>query len=319
MSASTPQIAALITYHNEGARLARCVQSMLAQVPPLAEILIHDDASTVRPEAFVPADPRIRIVRSETNIGPARGRNRLLAESRSRFLHWHDADDWLLPGWNAQVEAAFAAGAELVYCQMRAVDSDGALLTDNVLRLDALRTAADPVPVAMRYSLMVSSMALDRALLERSGPWPEQYEQSEDYAFNLMLLLQRPRLAVIGQPLVMVDWGTHNRSNDVARVYADSFRVVDAMAAAYPQYRAEGAEVVAEQAAVSWRKGHPDVAVQGFALAHRLGPPRFCHFPAWYRRLAAWLGQSAVERLTAWYRRFFPENWRARMQRWRHR
>lgn len=308
-------IAALITYCNEGPKLSRCLQSMLAQHPPLAEILIHDDASSLRPEPFLPQDPRIRVLRSAQNVGPARGRNLLLAASRARYLHWHDADDWLLPGWSAAMTAAFASGAELVYCQMRAVDNAGAPLTDAVLQLDALRRADDPVVVALRHSLMVSSMALDRALLERSGPWPEQYTQSEDYAFHLALLRAVPRLALLDRPLVMVDWGTHNRSNDREQVYADAFRVVADLVSQQPKYRGHAAEVLAEQSAWLYRNGYRARAAAGVQLARRLGPPRFVFFPPTYRTLARCLGQRAVEWLAACYRRLLPGRWRALLRR----
>lgn len=308
-------IAALITYYNEGPKLTRCLDSMLAQQPPLAEILIHDDASSLRPEPFLPADPRIRVLRSTHNLGPARGRNLLLAASSARYLHWHDADDWLLPGWTAQMSAAFATGAQLVYCQMRAVDNAGAPLTDAVLQLEALRQADDPVVVALRHSLMVSSMALDRVLLERSGSWPEQYTQSEDYAFHLALLLAAPRLVLIDTALVMVDWGAHNRSNDREQVYADAFRVVVDLVARQPQYRHQAAEVLAEQSAWLYRHGHLLRATAGFQLACQLGPPHFKFFPVLYRSLARRLGQHAVEWLAARYRQLLPERWRARLRR----
>src|SRR6185295_12105383 len=60
------------------------------------EVLVFDDASDDRTgdEARRHA---ATIVRSETNVGPSTGKNRLAERATSDWIHFHDADDEIAP------------------------------------------------------------------------------------------------------------------------------------------------------------------------------------------------------------------------------
>lgn len=305
---AAPRISILVTYHNEGDKLTRCLQSIVAQHPPVAEILIHDDASTLRPEAYLPDDPRIRVLRSEPNVGPAAGRNKLLAACCGDYVHWHDADDWLEPGWSQAMHAQFDRGPELIYCGLRAVDERGIEVAGRVLDVQALRASPDPLPYALRNSLLVPSSLIARGLLARTGGYREDLRQSEDYEFNLRLLLAAPRIALVDTALVTLEWRSDNRSRvELGRVYRDAFAVMAAFVSDHPLYRRDGAEAAAGFVARLLAEGEFEVARQGVALAQSWGPPRYIHFGAAHRLLARCFGLFGAWRVMRAYRSLLPQ------------
>lgn len=82
---------------NEEARLEQVVGDLLAQTHRTLEIVISDNASTDRTAAIADglaaADPRVRVLHQETNIGAAANFRRVIEESRGEFFMWAAADD----------------------------------------------------------------------------------------------------------------------------------------------------------------------------------------------------------------------------------
>lgn len=307
-----PRISVLVTYHNEGEKLTRCLRSIVQQQPPIAEILVHDDASSLRPEPYLPDDPRIRVLRSEPNVGPAAGRNRLLAASSGDYVHWHDADDWLEMGWAQAMQAQLHASPELIYCEVRAVDERGVEVAGRVLDVPAFKSETQPLAYALRNSLLVPSSLIARSLLQRVGGYREDLRQSEDYEFNLRLLCAEPRLVLVDTPLVTLEWRHDNRSRvEVGRVYQDAFAILGEFVAAQPAYRPLAAEAIAGFVVRLLDQGEQRVAREGIGLARVWGPPAYRHFGRAYRLLARWLGQMGAWRVTRGYQRLLPRQLRA--------
>lgn len=103
-----PQIEAsvIVPVYNSMATLAECLESLLAQEGPQLEILVVDDASTDGSvelvESFQARDPRVRLLRSNRNLGPGGARNLAIRASRSRRLLFLDADCVAPPDWAYQ-------------------------------------------------------------------------------------------------------------------------------------------------------------------------------------------------------------------------
>ncbi len=104
----TGQVCVVITARNAQDTLADAVTSALAQ-PEVSELVVVDDASTDDTSATAhraaAGDTRLRVLRQETNIGPAAGRNLAIAHSSAPYLAILDADDYLLPGRFARLLA----------------------------------------------------------------------------------------------------------------------------------------------------------------------------------------------------------------------
>ncbi len=146
-----PEAASLVTVgiptYNGEQRLARAVESVLAQTHTAIAIVICDNASTdgtarVCAE-LVARHPSIRYVRQERNVGAVGNFNRAFAEARSPYFMWLGDDDWLDEGYvagclavlEADQGVVLAAGAQ-VYHRGEEVVRHGV-----IMNLDAPRPA----------------------------------------------------------------------------------------------------------------------------------------------------------------------------------
>jgi len=105
-------VSVILPTHDRPRLLPRAVASVLDQSHRELELIVVDDASR-EPAAGVlgPAhDPRLRLVRSEAALGPARARNLGLAIASGPWVAFQDDDDEWLPGklerqWTAAAAA----------------------------------------------------------------------------------------------------------------------------------------------------------------------------------------------------------------------
>lgn len=93
------EVTIMIPTYNQEQYIQQCVASCLAQTYPSLEIVIGDDNSTDRtPEllAQFSSDPRVHIVRNETNLGRvANYHNMLYRHARGEWVLNLDGDDYL--------------------------------------------------------------------------------------------------------------------------------------------------------------------------------------------------------------------------------
>lgn len=97
----TAPVCVIITARNAAATVGDAVRSALIQ-PEVAEVIVVDDASSDETAAAArqaaAGDARLNVLRNDTNLGPAAGRNRAIAASQAPLLAILDADDYFLPG-----------------------------------------------------------------------------------------------------------------------------------------------------------------------------------------------------------------------------
>lgn len=89
-------LALCIPAYNAAWCLPRLLQSAQAQSVRFDEIWVYDDCST-DDTASVAEKFGARVIRGEINRGCSHGKNRLAAETQCNWIHFHDADDELLP------------------------------------------------------------------------------------------------------------------------------------------------------------------------------------------------------------------------------
>jgi succinoglycan biosynthesis protein ExoO len=112
-----PDATVIIAAWNAVAHIARAVESALAQADIEVEVVVVDDASTDLTADLVAGyvDHRVKLVRSERNLGPGGARNLGLREAKGRWISVLDADDYMLPGRLAGlIASAERAGADIV-------------------------------------------------------------------------------------------------------------------------------------------------------------------------------------------------------------
>ena len=97
---ATDTIAIVIAAWNAEATLERAVVSAQAQTVPV-DIIIVDDASPdgtlALAQKLAADDPRITVLAQENNGGPAKARNRAIAETDSKWITVLDSDDFMAP------------------------------------------------------------------------------------------------------------------------------------------------------------------------------------------------------------------------------
>jgi succinoglycan biosynthesis protein ExoU len=93
-------VAVIITARNAAVTIGDAVASALDQ-PEVGEVVVVDDASSddTGAAALTAAgvDPRLILLRQETNVGPAAARNLAIARSTAPYIAILDADDYFLP------------------------------------------------------------------------------------------------------------------------------------------------------------------------------------------------------------------------------
>lgn len=93
-------VSVIMPTYNCGRYIEEAVRSVIAQTYGNWELIIVDDMSCDgTPDILRPytADPRIRYMRNERNMGAALTRNRALREARGRWVAFLDSDDVWLP------------------------------------------------------------------------------------------------------------------------------------------------------------------------------------------------------------------------------
>ncbi len=97
---SITQVSVVVTLHNGESWIKACLDSLISQTHSCElEIIVVDDASTDRSREVVKgfADPRVRIVEIQPNVGVAEARNRGVDEARFDWIAFNDQDDVWLP------------------------------------------------------------------------------------------------------------------------------------------------------------------------------------------------------------------------------
>ena len=122
-------ISVVIPAYNRADRIGRALDSVREQTYENWEVIVVDDASTddtaevVQRHAEV--DPRIRLIRHETNRRAQAARNTAIRASKGEWIAFLDSDDWLLPESLAlRLEAALRENVSVVH-------SEYYIITDN--------------------------------------------------------------------------------------------------------------------------------------------------------------------------------------------
>src|SRR5262245_21907442 len=96
----TPRVTVLIPVYNRVQYVAVAIESILAQHFTNFELLLIDDGSTdgsLEVLRSYTADPRVRLLRNESNLGIPRTRNKGVALARGEYVAMLDSDDYAYP------------------------------------------------------------------------------------------------------------------------------------------------------------------------------------------------------------------------------
>jgi glycosyltransferase involved in cell wall biosynthesis len=127
---SSPTVSVIVANYNGAAHLVDAIGSVQRQSLHDLEIIVSDDASSDDSVSIatrlMAKDPRIRLIRSERNNGPAAARNRALAVAKGEWIAVMDSDDLMHRERLATlVHAARRDGADMIADDLVIFSSDG--------------------------------------------------------------------------------------------------------------------------------------------------------------------------------------------------
>ena len=203
-----PRVSVVIPVFNAAETLEATLASVQAQSLPDWEALLVDDGSTDDSPAILArlaaADPRLRCLSTEGQMGAGPARNAGIAAASGRFIAFLDADDqWHPRKLELQLAAMAAAGAVLSCTAW--LRRDLARGTDTVIGVPARASRAD--------LLKTNTMACSSAIYDRAHFGPRAMpalRRRQDFAFWLDLLRDTP--FVLGVPLVLMTYRQHAAS-----------------------------------------------------------------------------------------------------------
>ncbi|HEU0014789.1 MAG TPA: glycosyltransferase family 2 protein [Longimicrobium sp.] len=121
-----PVFSVVVPTYNRPAMLRRAVSSVLAQTFADFEVIVVDDASPGGPPLLEPgpADPRVRVIRNERNLGAGASRNAGIRAARGRYISFLDDDDEYLDSFLASTHRTLEGAAGDVgmsWCSVRSI------------------------------------------------------------------------------------------------------------------------------------------------------------------------------------------------------
>ena len=204
MRANPPKLSVLLPVHNGERFVSAAIGSILAQTFREFELILVDDGSTDATAQILDGleDPRIRILRNDSNKGFAHSLNRGLAAVRGALTARMDADDLSHPDRFAEQVRYLAAheGIGLVATDYSIVDASDRTLTASVLGRDVVGPEVE-WRLFWENPIVHPSVMVRTELLRSSGGYAESFHH---YAEDLDLwfrLARETEMAVLGRVL----------------------------------------------------------------------------------------------------------------------
>lgn len=299
---SEPTIGLYVTYYNERELLADLIRSIISEANCPEEIIVYDDCSSSPASEFLPRNAPIKVIRGLERRGPAFGRNRLLESAKMDYVHFHDSDDFFLPGWSKRLrEIIKDCAPELVFTEA-ATYKDEVLQVSDRIGLEKLRIEQDLLGFCIDHAIHPTAGTYSRKLLTSMGGYPEELWQAEDYAFHIRLATRCARYAVITEPLVGVRLRSASRSSNKVEVYRDALNGLKLVVSEIPEsYQTQLADAALSISRLLYKLGDKKGARAGFSLAVCLGRPSYRKLRWKYRLCARVVGPFYTEMVNAVY------------------
>ena len=195
MQSARLPVSIVVTELNEVEEIERAVSSLLAQVPPAAEVIVVDGGSTDGTWEWLEAaqrqnpgpGPRLIAIRDETcslkfSKGPvSRGRNVAIAAAKSGIVACADAGCTYAPDWLANLTAPLIAGGAEYALGGSCLDAQEHTIWDVA---SAPFFSVKLSPTEPTKSCTARSMAFTKSLWQKIGGFPEQVLVGEDTLFD---------------------------------------------------------------------------------------------------------------------------------------
>jgi glycosyltransferase involved in cell wall biosynthesis len=123
------KISAVIPVYNSEEYLAECIESVLSQTLREIEVICVDDCSEDASlrilREYADKDSRVVVLANSENQRAGACRNRGLHEAKGEYIHFLDADDYLLPdAYEAMYAAAAKSGLDMLKARVHSIDAN---------------------------------------------------------------------------------------------------------------------------------------------------------------------------------------------------
>lgn len=243
------RLSAVVPNYNHASFIEAAISALLAQTRPPDEVVVVDDGSTDDSRAIVSriaeADPRVRLIVHERNLGAIAALNTGIAAAQGAHVYLGAADDVSLPGLLEHLAAAQERHPGLgLYCgEVRRIDRDSGKM--------AIRPATRPANAFRVFTpeatakllrridnfILTGAAIIDREkLLAAGGLRNELGSFADGYAARQLAL--RHGFAFV--PAVLAEWHVADRGYS-RRTAADPVAVLKTLAAARAAFAADAA------------------------------------------------------------------------------
>ena len=231
-----PRVTVVIPVFNGEDTLLQALESVRRQTWTDWQVLVSDDLSADGTVALVHdlADPRVSVLESQRNTGPAGARNRALAQVDTELVAFLDADDFWLPNYLEMQVGRYdretsrpGAAVGAVACNAF-IEKDGAFERETYYEQFGSRDV-DPVTVEgllRRNSVFISSL-VPRAVGEAVGWFDPDLFVSEDYDLWLKIVESGHRIVVEQTPLAVYRRTGASISHNTERQALHNQRVIE--------------------------------------------------------------------------------------------
>jgi glycosyltransferase involved in cell wall biosynthesis len=185
-----PLVSIVLPTYNRVSYLAESIQSCLDQTYPHWELIVVDDASTDGTAdaltAFSARDPRIRVIRHETNRRLPAALNTGFALAQGEYLTWTSDDDRFHPCFLEKLVHLLQTRAEIdfVYTDIEILDVQGRVVRrEPAMEPEQLITGFDGAGI--------TSFLYRRRVYECVGDYAEDLFLAEDYDYWVRALVHR--------------------------------------------------------------------------------------------------------------------------------
>jgi len=202
-----PLVSVIMATRNRAGFLKESVGSIVAQTYAFFEFLIVDDASSDgTPDVlgeYAARDPRVRVLRNDSNVGPAKSRNKALREAQGRYVAILDDTDIALPErLRLQVDFLENNPSYALVGSWVLEESRGS----SYLRKLPIDSVAIKRALIFRNPFVHSTVMMRKEVLDKVGLYDERWKYAHDYELyfriassyniaNLPIVLSRNREA----------------------------------------------------------------------------------------------------------------------------
>ncbi|CAN7417751.1 glycosyltransferase [Phenylobacterium sp. LjRoot219] len=198
-----PRVTAITGYYNRGMLLDRTLRSLLDQTYPNLEIIVFDDKSpddtSRRLDAYEAlGDPRLKIIRHETNLGFTRGMINAISQATGEYIAVQGSGDVSTPDRIAEQAAILQARPEVGVVGSH---YENVVEERGIVRLrtpDADETTLESL--ARGNVFTHGEVMYRRSIYDAAGGYRPEFRYCQDYDLWLRMI-RNCRFATVKKPL----------------------------------------------------------------------------------------------------------------------